>query len=373
MSDPTSPAGATAAGNAPLPPSPDSVRPFFAGALGAALIVLGLIAFVGTVAVTSSSVPTSLGFGAVSGVALLSVTLVGLIVLTRAIGLADATQALGLPNGSVRALLALVLAIVFVAVASWTLGGMFDTSGPLVFEEQGAQAKVDEDLKQYGDKQYVVSKTIVDGKETATVHASRPAPDKDLVDLAKQIVTISATVLVTVVGFYFGSKSASDAVKSAGDSLTTMRKALADIDGGDDDSLPTPPTADFIQKSANAIGALASATAAKIGGFGASPLDLLSKAVAENGGNVSLPPLLEKAKTSFATMTDRAKSCDDAATKAKQLAALPGPADPTKSADIGAQVQSVLTAATQANHDFEQAFSDFSDAYNAILGPTAVG
>ena len=95
-----------------VPPSaastPDSVKAAFAGWLGAALVVLGLVTFASTAALTSSLLPTSLGFGAISGIALLSVTLIGLIVLTRAVGLSDGTQALGLPNGSVRALLALI-------------------------------------------------------------------------------------------------------------------------------------------------------------------------------------------------------------------------------------------------------------------------
>ena len=62
----------------------DSIPAPYAGFLDALLAALGLLAFVGTVAVTSSSAPSSLAFATMSGVALLSLTLVGIVVLTRA-------------------------------------------------------------------------------------------------------------------------------------------------------------------------------------------------------------------------------------------------------------------------------------------------
>lgn len=51
----------------PAVAAPDSVKAAFAGWLGAALVVLGLATFAGTAALTSSLLPTSLGFGAISG------------------------------------------------------------------------------------------------------------------------------------------------------------------------------------------------------------------------------------------------------------------------------------------------------------------
>ena len=192
----------------------DSITAYNAGLLGAGLVALGLLAFVGTVAVTSSSAPSSLAFAAMSGVALLSLTLVGIMVLTRAVGMTDGTQALGLPQGSVRALLAFALAIVFVAVSSWTLGGLFDPMGPEVAKDQGATADVEAFLKPYENDHYIIVETQPDAKTSAaTVYLRREAPEKDVVDIAKQIVTITATVLVTIVGFYFGSKSTTDVAK----------------------------------------------------------------------------------------------------------------------------------------------------------------
>src|SRR6201999_1941312 len=212
-------------------------------------------------------------------------TLVGIIILSRAIGVADATQALGLPAGSGAPLLAFALAIFFVAGASWTLGGMFDPMGAQVAKASLPADQLDGFLKSYQNDQYIIVKAEGEDKDkvSARVYLRREAPQKDVVDLAKQIVTISATVLVTIVGFYFGSKSSSDATKSAGATLETMRQSLAaDQDQGASGTAAEPATPDGIRKAANTVTALATATAAKLQELGPSPLDDLKNAVAQS-------------------------------------------------------------------------------------------
>ena len=370
MADPVNAAPAVA-----TVPAQDSVKANFAAWLGAALILVGLAAFVGTVTVTSSGVPSSLGFAAISGVALLSVTLVGIIILSRAIGVADATQALGLPAGSIRALLAFALAIVFVASASWTLGGLFDPMGPLVAKTSLPADQLDGFLKPYQSDQYIVFKAEGDDKDnkvSARVYLRREAPQKDVVDIAKQIVTISATVLVTIVGFYFGSKSSSDATKSAGANLESMRQSLAADQGeSGDGTAAEPATSDGIRKAANTVTALATATAAKLQALGASPLDDLKTAVAQGNGGDQLKEALASAEASFATMTDRARASQDNGSQAAQLAAIPDGADQTALNLINTKAQNSLAGATQANHDFEQAYAAFADARQRILAATA--
>jgi hypothetical protein len=213
MADPSSTATPSVAASSGASSAPaesiatDSVTASYAGFLGAGLVALGLLAFVATVAVTSSSAPSSLAFAAMSGVALLSLTLVAIMVLTRAVGMTDGTQALGLPQGSVRALLAFALAIVFVSVASWTLGGLFDPMGLQVAKDDGATADVDAFLKRYqGDPRYIIVETPLDKvnkTSSGTVFLKREAPEKDVVDIAKQIVTISATVVGVALGLQF--------------------------------------------------------------------------------------------------------------------------------------------------------------------------
>ena len=107
-----------------------------------------------------------IGIGVFCGFIIVTSAIGGLVLLFQSIGLSNPSAAFGLPSGSVRALLALSLVIIFLAVASVEL--------------------------------------VVDFKEN---------------DQAKQILTIAATALTTVVGFYFGSKSSSDATKAANDAV----------------------------------------------------------------------------------------------------------------------------------------------------------
>jgi hypothetical protein len=385
MTDTSSAARQTAAASSSASAAPagsggtDSITAYNAGLLGAGLVALGLLAFVGTVAVTSSSAPSSLAFAAMSGVALLSLTLVGIMVLTRAVGMTDGTQALGLPQGSVRALLAFALAIVFVAVSSWTLGGLFDPMGPEVAKDQGATTDVEAFLKPYGNDHYIIVETQPDAKTSAaTVYLRREAPEKDVVDIAKQIVTISATVLVTIVGFYFGAKSTTDVAKSVNDSLAAVRRTIADtqstLSGGAQSASgapAAPATADDVAKAASAAAALATATAAKLQTLGASPMDILRQAVAEGKGGDGAKTALATAEASFATLSDRAKACADGGAKAAQLAQGASGANQAALDLANGKLQDLLSGATQANHEFEQAFAAFTDARQKILAATA--
>jgi hypothetical protein len=373
------PAASSGASAAPAGSGPDSIRANYAAWLGGGLIALGLLAFVGTVAVTSSSAPSSLAFAAMSGVALLSLTLVGIMVLTRAVGMTDGTQALGLPQGSVRALLAFALAIVFVAVSSWTLGGLFDPMGPEVAKDQGATTDVEAFLKPYENDHYIIVESQPDAKTSAaTVYLRREAPEKDVVDIAKQIVTISATVLVTIVGFYFGSKSTTDVAKSVNDSLAAVRRTIADtqntLSGGPQNAsgaAATPATANDVAKAASAAGALATATSAKLQTLGSSPMDILRQAVAGGKGGDAAKAALASAEASFATLSDRAKACADAGGKAVQLAQGASGANQAALDLTKGKLQDLLSGATQANHEFEQAFAAFTDARQKILAATA--
>ncbi len=400
MADTSSAAATTTVGSSGGSAAPaesgasDSIKASYAGWLGGGLVALGLLAFVGTVAVTSSSVPSSLAFAAMSGVALLSLTLVGIIVLTRAVGMTDGTQALGLPQGSVRALLAFALAIVFVSVASWTLGGLFDPMGPQVAKDVGAAADVEAFLQPYENDRYIIVQTQPNAKtSSATVFLRREAPEKDVVDIAKQIVTISATVLVTIVGFYFGSKSTTDVAKSVNDSLAAVRRTIADTQNppnGGSQNVPgaavpnapgggaatAPATADDIARAASAAGAFATSTAAKLRSLGASPMDILRQAVSQGDGGdaakeAAAKAALANAEANFATLSDRAKACADAGAKAVQPAQGANGADQAALNLANGKLEDLLNGATQANHEFEQAFAAFAEARQKVLAATA--
>ncbi len=353
------------------PSRQDSVKAAYAGWLGGGFVLLGLIAFALTTVTTQSLSSASIGLVVLTGVALCSVSLIGLIALTRAMGLADANQALGLPRGSVRAILALVLAVIFVSVASWTLGGMFSPLGPLVAEANLPKDSLQEFLKLYQGDQFVISEFGADPKSQtidAKVYYKRGPLDTGLMDIAKQIVTISATVLVTVVGFYFGSKSSSDAVRAANDSIASMKDALDSANSTSADKKPASGTADGTSVSASAIAAIASNASSKLKGLGDSPLDAVQFAKGKPEFATALKDQIAMAESSYATLLDRAKICEDGAAKATALAS----SSSGDASTLALQMQALQDAVTQANHEFEEAYTSFAEAVKAVKNAVAM-
>ena len=350
----------------------DSIAPALAGWIGVGLIALGVLAYAAAYFLNPEA---SLGFDAISGIVLLSVSLYGLVVLTRALGISDPTQALGLPTGSIRALLALILAIVFVAVASWTLGGMLDPKGPVVFR---GDMKPEDIGKTYPPDKYIVygSPVKANGEETVQAFVRQEPPSHDVMDIAKQLITISATVLVTIVGFYFGSKSASEAARNAGTNFASVQQALNSAGGqGGGASQPQaggqpPPTGDSVVKDAGAIAAIASSMRAKLNALGPSPLDLVHTAA---DGQDDVKDELAKAVQSYTALQSACKTCEDVAQSAKAVTAQPPTGDAQALQEIDVKLQKLYDQASQANHDFASAYNDFGAAREAILKRTAKG
>jgi IPT/TIG domain len=106
---------------------------------------------------------------AIAGVSVLLVSLALVSVSFATFGLSDKTQALGLPEGSIRAVIALALIVLFAIVA----------------------------FSLYGD----LSKPLPAGTER----------DRSAVDFAKQLLTLVGTLVTAVASFYFGAKTATSA------------------------------------------------------------------------------------------------------------------------------------------------------------------
>jgi len=167
------------------------------------------------------------------GLALTVVFMALLAIIYSVMGVEDAKQALGLPEGSVRALLAFSLVLIFVCLAAFLFGEVNKNNQPvqgktltLVTEAQLADLKTNfvvasELAKDQGKLLYeqvaaADGKTTVDDLKhplyTATYY---PKGNKDAEDFAKQIFTTLATVFVSVVSFYFGSSVSTSAAAAA--------------------------------------------------------------------------------------------------------------------------------------------------------------
>jgi hypothetical protein len=169
------------------------------------------------------------------GLALTVVFMAILAIIYSVMGVEDPKQALGLPEGSVRALLAFSLVLSFVCLAAFLFGEVNKNNQPVegktltrVTEAQLADLKTNFVVASELAKDQTTGELLYeqvaapDGKPpvndlkhslyTATYY---PKGNKDAEDFAKQIFTTLATVFVSVVSFYFGSSVTSSAAAAA--------------------------------------------------------------------------------------------------------------------------------------------------------------
>lgn len=176
---------------------------------------------------------TILGGIVLVGLALVVLLMAALAIIYSVLDLANKDQALALPEGSVRALIAFSLVLVFVLLGAFLYKSVSDL-GTCSTRTRISKAEVDE-----LSKDYVVfsvpaknpdGNPAKDDKNNALYDVSYYAKhNKDADDFAKQIFTTLATVFVSVISFYFGSSAA-----------TSGAGALAKaIGGGDGSGKPT--------------------------------------------------------------------------------------------------------------------------------------
>ena len=130
-----------------------------------------------------------------------------------ALKLTDPAQALGLPEGTIRAVIALSLIMIFVISALFIFGKLTETQSAVM---QGVTAKQLELLPQ-GDiiKQVPEANPAKDAPPTYDVTLVHlPSVSKAAEDFARQVVTMVGTLVVSIASFYFGAQSVQTAVSS---------------------------------------------------------------------------------------------------------------------------------------------------------------
>jgi hypothetical protein len=153
------------------------------------------------------------------GLALVVILMSVLVIVYSVIGVADPTQALALPEGSVRALIAFSLVLIFVCLGAFLYNSVHESAlSPGGTANSITEAQLT-DLK----TQFVVAyeparnangavQTEADGKSQLYNATYFIKPNKDADDFAKQIFTTLATVFVSVISFYFGSSTTTSAI-----------------------------------------------------------------------------------------------------------------------------------------------------------------
>jgi hypothetical protein len=139
----------------------------------------------------------------VGSIAVLMIVLFIIAFGFRFIELADAKQALGLPEGSIRAMIALILIMIFIIFGVY-LFRMVGTGNPTFIAPMDSPGKPD----LYPGK--IVSSIYDETTKKYNVWVISPITDDGL-RLAQQLLTTVGTLVVAVSGFYFGSSSSASA------------------------------------------------------------------------------------------------------------------------------------------------------------------
>ncbi len=226
--------------------------------LAAAFAVIAVVVGLGLAGILEEGAQTtsSLALLMLGGVVALILVLGGLASAYAAMNLSNHSHALALPQGSIRAVLALSLVVIFVGVSAFLFLGL---SAPRDTMQIRELSKVTEDQLKGIPGEFIVLKVPrktagedeKDEKGAQLFDATifiRGFTEASA-DLAKQIFTTIATVLVTVIGFYFGSRSAA-AATGVGPG------------GGADVDQPKDPTGSARAAGRAAKGAAAAATEA---------------------------------------------------------------------------------------------------------------
>lgn len=159
---------------------------------------------------------------ALSSVLLLLGTLLIFGMAVNAAGLSDKTQALGLPEGSVRAILALALVGLFAIMASSVLQGTESHQ-----RKDLTLAEVNEMKARFPDAlSFDVKPQPQPGTPGGPYTLTFDTPKK-IDEFAKQVLTVIGTLMTAVVAFYFGSAAsrAPADVSRASPVLTTVINA----------------------------------------------------------------------------------------------------------------------------------------------------
>jgi len=129
-------------------------------------------------------------------------------------GLSDKSQALALPEGSIRAVLALSLVVLF-SILTVFLYQNLASAGPQRKVENLTSAQREDFLKQNKDanlRDVVVIPVSVKDKEgndtTAYTISYRDPKNQPADDFAKQLLIMIGNLMTAMVGFYFGARTA---------------------------------------------------------------------------------------------------------------------------------------------------------------------
>ncbi|TPQ32419.1 hypothetical protein C2U70_22155 [Bradyrhizobium guangdongense] len=157
----------------------------------------------------------SLPLLAIGGVVVLIFMLAAVTMVFTALGLSNRELAMGLPDGSIRAVIALSLIVLF-AILSIFLYQQVSTGGQIVTIAQMTGAERAQFVKDHTNARDIQS-VAVPGKADSfdvSYRSANPASD----DFAKQLLVLLGTLMTAVTSFYLGAGTVTSAVKPGNES-----------------------------------------------------------------------------------------------------------------------------------------------------------
>lgn len=177
------------------------------------LIVLIVLFYMLTTMVTKGD--NSLPLVAIGGVVVLVLLLTAVATMFSILSLTNNTQALGLPEGSIRAVIALSLIVLFAILSVFLYQNISKGTGPVAEIKQMTPADRSLFFQTHTNARDIqsVESTVKPGTYDVSYRSSNPASE----DFAKQLLVLLGTLMTAVTSFYLGAGSVTSGVKAGSD------------------------------------------------------------------------------------------------------------------------------------------------------------
>jgi hypothetical protein len=178
----------------------------------------------------------SLALLAIGGVVVLILLLTAVAMIFQVLGLANGNQAMGLPEGSIRAVIALSLIVLFAILSVFLYQGV-STSGPLNTIANLSDTERAEFIRSHPTARDIQSVLVkepplknADGTPKYFYDVSYRSTNATSDDFAKQLLVLLGTLMTAVTSFYLGAGTATSAAKAGETAKTAESPTVSSID-----------------------------------------------------------------------------------------------------------------------------------------------